>query len=316
MNGKPFVHLHCHSHYSLLDGAGSIDRLIQRAHDQGMTALALTDHGNLHGALEFYQKARKAGLKPIVEFMTFNFAMQAIDQIVNSAAKTLYMSGGQMGAPIVFRGPNGAAARVGAQHSQCYAAWYGHIPGLKVVMPYTAADAKGLLKAAIRDPNPVIFLENEILYGQTFDVPKLDDFVLPIGKARIAREGTDVTLIAYGRQVNMLLNVANDLEKEGLSAEVIDLRSIRPFDVETIVASVKKTNRAVVVQEQWRWFSVASEVVALIQEEAFDYLDAPVERVSGAEVPAPYARNLEIAAFPSEAQILDAVRRVLYQESK
>lgn len=256
-----------------------------------------------------------AGMRPIVEMMTWNFSFQAADQIIQNAAKIRYFSGGQVNVPLVIRGPNGGGVQLSSQHTHSLEGFYGHFPGLKVVSPVTPEDVKGMMLEAIRDPDPVIFLEAGALYGTKGEVPD-GDYTVEFGKARIAREGTDVTLIAYGRQVNMLLNVANDLEKEGLSAEVIDLRSIRPFDVETIVASVKKTNRAVVVQEQWRWFSVASEVVALIQEEAFDYLDAPVERVSGAEVPAPYARNLEIAAFPSEAQILDAVRRVLYQESK
>ncbi len=256
-----------------------------------------------------------AGMRPIVEMMTWNFSFQAADQIIQNAAKIRYFSGGQVNVPLVIRGPNGGGVQLSSQHTHSLEGFYGHFPGLKVVSPVTPEDVKGMMLEAIRDPDPVIFLEAGALYGTKGEVPD-GDYTVEFGKARIAREGSDVTLIAYGRQVNMLLNVANDLEKEGLSAEVIDLRSIRPFDVETIVASVKKTNRAVVVQEQWRWFSVASEVVALIQEEAFDYLDAPVERVSGAEVPAPYARNLEIAAFPSEAQILDAVRRVLYQESK
>ena len=256
-----------------------------------------------------------AGMRPIVEMMTWNFSFQAADQIIQNAAKIRYFSGGQVNVPLVIRGPNGGGVQLSSQHTHSLEGFYGHFPGLKVVSPVTPEDVKGMMLEAIRDPDPVIFLEAGALYGTKGEVPD-GDYTVEFGKARIAREGSDVTLIAYGRQVNMLLNVANDLEKEGLSAEVIDLRSIRPFDVETIVASVKKTNRAVVVQEQWRWFSVASEVVALIQEEAFDYLDAPVERVSGAEVPAPYARNLEIAAFPSEAQILDAVRWVLYQESK
>jgi pyruvate dehydrogenase E1 component beta subunit len=256
-----------------------------------------------------------AGMRPIVEMMTWNFSFQAADQIIQNAAKLRYFSGGQVNVPLVIRGPNGGGVQLSSQHTHSLEGYYGHFPGLKVVSPVTPEDAKGMLLEAIRDPDPVIFLEAGALYGTKGEVPD-GDYTVGFGKARIAREGTDVTLIAYGRQVNMLLHVADDLEKEGVSAEVIDLRSIRPFDVDTIITSVKKTNRAVVVQEQWRWFSVASEVAALIQEQAFDFLDAPVERVSGAEVPAPYARNLEIAAFPSEAQILDAARRVLYQESK
>ncbi len=256
-----------------------------------------------------------AGMRPIVEMMTWNFSFQAADQIIQNAAKIRYFSGGQVNVPLVIRGPNGGGVQLSAQHTHSLEGFYGHFPGLKVVSPVTPEDVKGMMLEAIRDPDPVIFLEAGALYGTKGEVPD-GDYTVEFGKARIAREGTDVSLIAYGRQVNMLLHVAEELEKDGVQAEVIDLRSIRPFDAETIITSVKKTNRAVVVQEQWRWFSVASEVAALIQEQAFDYLDAPVERVSGAEVPAPYARNLEIAAFPSEAQILDAVRRVLYQESK
>ncbi len=256
-----------------------------------------------------------AGMRPIVEMMTWNFSFQAADQIIQNAAKIRYFSGGQAHVPLVIRGPNGGGVQLSSQHTHSLEGFYGHFPGLKVVSPVTPEDVKGMMLEAIRDPDPVIFLEAGALYGTKGEVPD-GDYTVEFGKARIAREGTDVSLIAYGRQVNMLLHVAEELEKDGVQAEVIDLRSIRPFDAETIITSVKKTNRAVVVQEQWRWFSVASEVAALIQEQAFDYLDAPVERVSGAEVPAPYARNLEIAAFPSEAQILDAVRRVLYQESK
>jgi pyruvate dehydrogenase E1 component beta subunit len=256
-----------------------------------------------------------AGLRPIVEMMTWNFSFQAADQIIQNAAKLRYFSGGQVSVPLVIRGPNGGGVQLSAQHTHSLEGFYGHFPGLKVVSPVTPEDVKGMMLAAIRDPDPVIFLEAGALYGTKGEVPD-GDYTTPFGKARVAREGTDISLIAYGRQVNMLLRVADQLDKEGVSAEVIDLRSIRPFDTETIVESVKKTNRAVVVQEQWRWFSVASEVAALIQEHAFDYLDAPVVRVSGAEVPAPYARNLEIAAFPVEAQILEAVQQVLYQESK
>jgi pyruvate dehydrogenase E1 component beta subunit len=250
------------------------------------------------------------GLKPIVEFMTFNFAMQAIDQIINSAAKTLYMSGGQMGCPIVFRGPNGAAARVGAQHSQCYASWYAHVPGLRVLAPWSAADAKGLLKAAIRDPNPVIFLENEILYGQQFDVPEDPDFVLPIGKAKIERPGKDVTIVAFSIMVGKALQAADELAKQGIDAEVINLRSLRPFDTETIVASVKKTNRLVSVEDGWPFAGIGSELSALMMEEAFDYLDAPVKRVAGLDIPLPYAANLEKMALPQANNIVEAARAV------
>ena len=258
--------------------------------------------------------AAMAGLKPIVEFMTWNFAMQAIDQIVNSAAKTLYMSGGQMGCPIVFRGPNGAAARVAAQHSQCYSAWYAHVPGLKVVAPSTAADAKGLLKAAIRDPNPVIFLENEMLYGQSFDVPKLDDFVLPIGKARMREPGSDVTIVSFSRGMAYALEAAKRLAEEGIEAEVIDLRTLRPLDLETVVASVKKTNRIVTVEEGWPVCSVGSEICAQVAIEAFDHLDAPPSKVSGADVPMPYAANLEKLALPSVEQVVAAAKAVCYRE--
>jgi pyruvate dehydrogenase E1 component beta subunit len=254
-----------------------------------------------------------AGLRPIVEFMTMNFAMQAIDQIVNSAAKTLYMAGGQLGCPIVFRGPNGAAARVGAQHSQNYAAWYAHVPGLKVIAPYFAADAKGLLKAAIRDPNPVIFLENEICYGKTFDVPKLDDFVLPIGKARVVREGTDVTLVSFSITMGLILQAADELAKAGISAEVIDLRSLRPLDIDTVLESVRKTNRIVVVEEGWPICSISSEIAAQVMDKAFDYLDAPVGRVTGKDVPMPYAANLEKLALPSLADVMAAVKAVTYR---
>src|SRR5690606_3233500 len=253
------------------------------------------------------------GLKPIVEFMTFNFSMQAIDQIVNSAAKTLYMSGGQMGCPIVFRGPNGAAARVAAQHSQDYAAWYSHIPGLKVVAPYSAADFKGLIKAAIRDPNPVVFLENEILYGRSFEVPKLDDYIVPIGKARIAREGRDVTLVGYSIAVGHALAAAEKLAAEGIEAEVIDLRTIRPMDKDAIVRSVQKTNRLVTVEEGFPQSGVGAEISASIMELAFDYLDAPVTRVAGKDVPMPYAANLEKLALPSVDEIVQAAKAVCYR---
>jgi pyruvate dehydrogenase E1 component beta subunit len=254
-----------------------------------------------------------AGLRPIVEFMTFNFAMQAIDQIINSAAKTLYMSGGQMGCPIVFRGPNGAAARVAAQHSQNYSSWYAQIPGLKVVAPYFAADAKGLLKAAIRDPNPVIFLENEIVYGRSFDVPKLDDYVVPIGKARVVREGTDVTLVSFSITMGLIIQAAEALAKEGISAEHIDLRSLRPLDMPTVIASVKKTNRIVVVEEGWPICGISSEVAMQVMEQAFDYLDAPVARVTGKDVPMPYAANLEKLALPSLDEVIAAAKAVCYR---
>jgi len=253
------------------------------------------------------------GLRPIIEFMTFNFSMQAIDQIVNSAAKTLYMSGGQMGCPIVFRGPNGAAARVGAQHSQCYAAWYSHIPGLKVVAPYSAADFKGLIKAAIRDPNPVIFLENEILYGRSFEVPKLDDYVVPIGKARIARPGKHVTLVGYAISVGYCLQAAEKLAELGIEAEVIDLRTIRPMDTATIIASVQKTNRLVTVEEGFPQSGIGAEIAARIMEQAFDHLDAPVIRITGKDVPMPYAANLEKLALPSVAEVVEAARAVSYR---
>ncbi|UGY14680.1 pyruvate dehydrogenase complex E1 component subunit beta [Bradyrhizobium septentrionale] len=266
-----------------------------------------------HGFAGIGVGAAMAGLKPIVEFMTWNFAMQAIDQIINSAAKTLYMSGGQMGCSIVFRGPNGAAARVAAQHSQDYAAWYSQIPGLKVIAPYSAADYKGLLKAAIRDPNPVIFLENEMLYGHTGEVPKLADYVVPIGKARIARAGKDVTIVSWAMGMSYALKAADELAKEGIEAEVVDLRTIRPMDTETIINSVKKTGRAVTVEEGWQQSGVGSEVAARIMEHAFDYLDAPVARVSGKDVPMPYAANLEKLALPSVAEVVAAAKAVSYR---
>ena len=253
------------------------------------------------------------GLRPIVEFMTFNFAMQAIDQIINSAAKTLYMSGGQMGCPIVFRGPNGAAARVAAQHSQDYAAWYAQIPGLKVVMPYSAADAKGLLKSAIRDPNPVIFLENEILYGRSFDVPVLNDFTIPFGKAKIWREGTDVTLVSFGIGMAHTLEAADKLAEQGISAEVIDLRTLRPIDYDTVLTSVMKTNRCVTVEEGWPVGSIGNHLSAVIMERAFDYLDAPVINCTGKDVPMPYAANLEKLALITSDEVVDAVKKVTYR---
>lgn len=267
-----------------------------------------------HGFAGLGVGAAFGGLKPIVEFMTFNFAMQAIDQIVNSAAKTLYMSGGQMGCPIVFRGPNGAASRVAAQHSQDYASWYGHIPGLKVVAPYSGADAKGLMKAAIRDKNPIIFLENEIMYGQAFDVPVDEDFVLPIGKAKIERSGSDVTITAYSISVGKALEAAEMLAEQGIEAEVINLRTIRPLDINTIVESVKKTNRLVNVEECFPFAGIGSEMAATMMEHAFDYLDAPVERVHLADVPMPYAANLEKMALPQPEDIVKAVKKVCYAD--
>ncbi|HTV71586.1 MAG TPA: pyruvate dehydrogenase complex E1 component subunit beta [Rhizobiaceae bacterium] len=266
-----------------------------------------------HGFAGVGVGAAMAGLKPIVEFMTFNFAMQAVDQIVNSAAKTLYMSGGQMGAPIVFRGPNGAAARVAAQHSQDYGAWYGHIPGLKVIQPYTAADAKGLLKAAIRDPNPVIFLENEILYGHSFDVPKLDDFVLPIGKARVHKAGKDVTLVSWGIGMTYAVKAEAELRGMGVDVEIIDLRTIRPMDLDSIVASVKKTNRLVVVEEGFPQSSVGDFIANQVSQRAFDHLDAPVITIAGKDVPMPYAANLEKLALPNVGEVVEAVKAVTYR---
>ena len=266
-----------------------------------------------HGFAGIGVGAAWGGLKPIVEFMTFNFAMQAIDQIINSAAKTLYMSGGQMGSPIVFRGPNGAAARVAAQHSQDYAAWYAHVPGLKVVQPYSAADAKGLLKTAIRDPNPVIFLENEILYGKTFDVPVLEDFTIPFGKARIARDGSDVTIVSFGIGMTYALEAAEALAADGVSAEVIDLRTLRPIDYDTVIASVMKTNRCVTVEEGWPVASIGNHISAILMQRAFDWLDAPVINCTGKDVPMPYAANLEKLALTSTQEVLDAVHQVTYR---
>lgn len=266
-----------------------------------------------HGFAGLGAGAALTGLKPIVEFMTFNFAMQAIDHIINSAAKTRYMSGGQMSCPIVFRGPNGPAARVGAQHSQDYSSWYAHIPGLKVVAPYSAADAKGLLKAAIRDPNPVVFLENEILYGKSFEVPQVDDWVIPIGKAKVLLEGSDVTLVSFSQGLTYALAAAEQLASEGVSAEVIDLRSLRPLDTDTIIASVQKTNRLVVIEETWPVCGIGSEIAAQVQEKAFDYLDAPILRVSGKDVPMPYAANLEKLALPTAAEVVAAVKTVTYR---
>jgi pyruvate dehydrogenase E1 component beta subunit len=266
-----------------------------------------------HGFAGLGVGAALAGLKPIVEFMTFNFAMQAMDQLINSAAKTRYMSGGQIGASIVFRGPNGPAARVAAQHSQDFSAWYSHIPGLKVVAPFSAGDAKGLLKSAIRDPNPVIFLENEILYGQSFPVPKLDDYLVPIGRARVAREGSDVTLVAWSMGMTYALKAADALAQDGINAEVIDLRTLRPMDIGTIVESVKKTARLVTIEEGWRQSGVGAEIAARVMEEAFDWLDAPVARVAGKDVPMPYAANLEKLALPSVDEVVEAAKAVCYR---
>jgi len=283
--------------------------LLQEFGDRRVIDTPITEHGFAGIGVG----ASLTGLRPIVEFMTFNFAMQAIDHIINSAAKTLYMSGGQLGAPIVFRGPNGAAARVGAQHSQDYAAWYSQIPGLKVIQPYTASDAKGLLKAAIRDPNPVVFLENEILYGQTFDVPKLDDHVLPIGKARVAREGSDVTLVSFGIGMTYATKAADELVGVGISAEVIDLRTLRPMDIDTVIASVRKTNRCVTIEEGFPVCSIGSEISSQLMEKAFDDLDAPVIRIAGKDVPMPYAANLEKLALPTVAEVIEAVKAVTYK---
>jgi len=266
-----------------------------------------------HGFTGIAVGASWGGLRPIVEFMTWNFAMQGIDQIINSAAKTLYMSGGQMGSPIVFRGPNGAAARVGAQHSQDYAAWYASVPGLYVVQPYSAADAKGLLKQAIRDPNPVVFLENEMMYGKSFDVPKMDDFTIPFGKARIWREGEDVTIVSWGIGMSYSLEAADELAKEGISAEVIDLRTLRPLDIATVIRSVQKTNRCVTVEEGWPVASMSDHIGSEIMREAFDYLDAPVLACTGKDVPMPYAANLEKLALTSTKEVIDAVKAVTYR---
>ncbi|AIK96355.1 pyruvate dehydrogenase [Candidatus Paracaedibacter acanthamoebae] len=266
-----------------------------------------------HGFAGLAVGAAFLGLKPIVEFMTFNFSMQAIDHIINSAAKTLYMSGGQMGCPIVFRGPNGAAARVGAQHSQCYASWYAHCPGLKVVSPYSAADAKGLLKAAIRDPNPVIFLENELIYGRSFDVPTDTDLIIPLGQAAVLRQGKDVTITAFSITVGMALEAADILAAEGIEAEVIDLRTIRPLDKETIIRSVMKTNRLVTVEEGWPFAGVGAEVAMMICEEAFDYLDVQPIRVCAEDVPLPYAANLEKLALPNVEKIVKAAKAACYR---
>jgi pyruvate dehydrogenase E1 component beta subunit len=283
--------------------------LLQEFGDKRVIDTPITEHGFAGLGVG----AAMAGLKPIVEFMTWNFAMQAMDHLINSAAKTLYMSGGQMTCHMVFRGPNGAAARVAAQHSQDYTSWYSHVPGLKVIAPSNAADAKGLLKAAIRDPNPVIFLENEILYGHSSPVPKLDDFVLPIGKARIAKAGNDVTIVAWSMGMSYATQAAEELAKDGIDAEVIDLRTLKPMDIDTVVASVEKTARCVTVEEGWRQSGVGAEIAAQIMEKAFDYLDAPVLRVTGKDVPMPYAANLEKLALPSVAEVIEAVKAVCYR---
>ena len=290
-------------------GAYKVTReLLQEFGDKRVVDTPITEHGFAGLGVG----AAFGGLRPIVEFMTFNFAMQAIDQIINSAAKTLYMSGGQMGCPIVFRGPNGAASRVGAQHSQDFSNWYAHVPGLKVVAPYDAADAKGLLKAAIRDPNPVVFLEHELLYGESFPVPDVEDYVLPIGKARVRRTGSDVTLVAHSRMVGFALQAAEKLAEEGIDAEVIDLRSLRPLDTDTVIESVKKTNRIVTCEEGWRFMGVGAEICATVVNEAFDYLDAPPTRVHQKDVPLPYAANLEAMSLPGTADIIKAAKQVCY----
>ena len=290
-------------------GAYKVSRdLLQEFGEQRVIDTPITEHGFAGLGVG----AAMAGLKPIVEFMTFNFAMQAIDQIINSAAKTHYMSGGQIICPVVFRGPNGAAARVAAQHSQDYSSWYANVPGLKVIAPYDAADAKGLLKAAIRDPNPIVFLENEVLYGQEFDVPEVEDWVLPIGKCKIRREGKDVTLTCHSRMVGLALQAAEELAKDGIEAEVVDLRTLRPLDSDTIVGSVKKTNRLVSVEEGWGPMGVGAEVCARVVEQAFDYLDAPPLRVHQADAPMPYAANLEALSLPSVEKIVEAVKQVCY----
>jgi pyruvate dehydrogenase E1 component beta subunit len=267
-----------------------------------------------HGFAGLAVGAAMKGLKPIVEFMTWNFGMQAMDQIINSAAKTHYMSGGQIRCPMVFRGPNGAASRVGAQHSQCYGSWYAHVPGLKVVSPYDSADAKGLLKSAVRDPNPVIFLENEMIYGEKFDVPDDDDYLVPLGKAAVKREGSDVTILAFSIMVGKALHAAEELAKEGIEAEVIDLRTLRPLDIDTIVTSIKKTNRCVSAEEGWPVAGIGSEIAAIINEHCFDWLDAPAARVHGADVPLPYAANLEKLALPQADDIVEAVRATCYRK--
>ena len=290
-------------------GAYKVTRdLLQEFGDKRVIDTPITEHGFAGIAVG----AAMGGLRPIVEFMTWNFAMQAIDHIINSAAKTLYMSGGQMRCPIVFRGPNGAAARVGAQHSHDYSSWYANVPGLKVVAPYDAADAKGLLKAAIRDPNPVVFLEHELMYGETFEVPDMDDFLIPIGKAKVRREGSDVTLVSHSRMVGRCLDAAEQLAAEGIDAEVIDLRTIRPLDSNTVIESVKKTNRIVCAEEGWGQSGIGSEIAARVVAEAFDYLDAPPERVFQVDVPLPYAANLEALSLPGAEEVVAAAKKVCY----
>lgn len=289
-------------------------KVTQGLHDEFGDSRVIDTPITEHGFAGLGAGAAMAGLKPVIEFMTFNFAMQAIDHIVNSAAKTRYMSGGQISCPIVFRGPNGAAARVGAQHSQNYAPWYSSVPGLIVIAPYDAADCKGLLKAAIRDPNPVVFLENELMYGESFDVPDMEDYVLPIGKALVRREGSDVTIVSYSIAVGSALRAADKLAEEGISAEVIDLRTIRPLDMDTIIESVKKTNRVVVAEDGWPQCSVASEISARLMEDAFDYLDAPVTRVTNLDIPQPYAANLELATVVDEDKVITAVKSVCYKD--
>jgi pyruvate dehydrogenase E1 component beta subunit len=292
-------------------GAYKVTReLLQEFGEKRVVDTPITEHGFAGIGVG----AAMGGLKPIVEFMTFNFAMQAIDHIINSAAKTLYMSGGQMRCPIVFRGPNGAASRVGAQHSQDYSAWYAQIPGLKVIAPYDAADAKGLLKAAIRDPNPVVFLEHELLYGETFDVPDMDDFIIPIGKAKVRREGTDVTIATHSRMVGRSLEAAEILAADGISVEVIDLRTLRPLDTDTVVNSVKKTNRLVCAEEGWGQHGVGAEISAVVTDQAFDYLDAPPARVHQKDVPLPYAANLEALSLPGVDDVVEACRKVCYKD--
>ena len=292
------------------EGAYKVSQgLLDEFGDKRIIDTPITEHGFAGIAVG----AAFGGLNPIVEFMTFNFALQAMDHIINSAAKTLYMSGGQMGAPMVFRGPNGAASRVGAQHSHCFAAWYAQIPGLKVVMPYSASDAKGLLKSAIRDPNPVVFLENEMLYGRSFDVPDLEDFTVPIGKAKIWREGSDVTLVSFGIGMQYALEASELLEADGIFAEVIDLRTIRPIDYETLINSIKKTNRCVTIEEGFPVASIGNHLSAVIMERAFDYLDAPVINCTGKDVPMPYAANLEKLALVSTQEVLEAVKQVTYK---
>ncbi|KAA5804877.1 pyruvate dehydrogenase complex E1 component subunit beta [Alkalicaulis satelles] len=292
-------------------GAYKVTReLLQEFGSERVVDTPITEHGFAGLGVG----AAFGGLKPVVEFMTFNFAMQAIDHLINSAAKTLYMSGGQMGCPMVFRGPNGAASRVGAQHSQDFSSWYAHVPGLKVIAPYDAADAKGLLKAAIRDPNPVVFLEHELMYGETFEIPDLDDWVLPIGKAKVRREGSDVTITAHSRMVGFALKAAEQLAEEGIEAEVIDLRTLRPLDTDTVIESVKKTHRIVCAEEGWGRMGVGAEIAAVVTAEAFDYLDAPPLRVHQKDVPLPYAANLEKLSLPGVEDIVKAVKAVCYAE--